>query len=728
MVNQNKKAEDKNSKSLLRDAAESKLSTSLRKTPGLKTKPIDEIIHELEVHQIELEMQNSELKNTLVALEEAKDRHIDLYDFAPVGYLTISSKGVIVEANLTAATMLGVERSRLVTHGFALFIFLKDLTIWEHFLVDIFHNYEKHNCELLLNRQDSSTFNALFISTRLEPNDGTKLARIAISDITEHTKAVEELQESKDELQELFKSMINAFAIFESVFDDNSRFINCRFVYINNAYELIAGVKNDEVKGKTVHEVWPETEPEWIKKFGETATTGVPQTFEMYHAPTGKLYYCNVYRPGQTSKRFCFISEDITDRKQAEEEIKENLNKIKRTFEQTIATLGNLIEVQDPYTSGHQKRVAAISTAIAKNLGLSKETVEAIWTASLIHDIGKISVPATILSKPGKLTGIERAMIETHSQTGFDIVKEIDFPYPIAKMILQHHEKINGLGYPNGLKGDAIMLEAKIIAVADVFEAMTSHRPYRAALSLEAAMDELISNKGTLYDPDVVDSLTHYVDSYYKIELDDHICSIYSDFEVQISYIVPYMDIGLQKNHKCIYITDENSIESIISAFKIKGTNLSAYLEKGQFVFFTGSDTYLKDGHFDPGRMISIFKAEEKTALKEGYSGIRVTGEMTWILSKLPGTERFMEYENKFDEFFTGSKTTAICQYDENKFDKKILIEVIKAHPKVGINGLFYTNNFYKEHSAVSLNDELNGMDYKEIERKYHLLIEKIKK
>lgn len=418
-----------------------------------------------------------------------------------------------------------------------------------------------------------------------------------------------------------------------------------------------------------------------------------------------------IYKDGKP-KHYQGIIRDITDRKQAEKEIKENLSKIKRTFEQTITALGNLIEVKDPYTSGHQKKVAAISIAIAKDLGLTDEAIEAIRLASLIHDIGKISIPTSILSKPGKLTDIERAMIEIHSQTGYDIVKEIDFPYPIAKIILQHHERLNGSGYPSGLKGDDIMLEAKIIAVVDVFEAMSSHRPYRAARSMEDARDELINNKGTLYDPDVVDCIINYIDSYYKIELGDHLCSIYSDFEVQISYIVPYMDIGLKKNHKCIYITDENPIESIISAFRIKGTNLSAYLEKGQFVFFTGTDTYLKNGYFDPDRMISTLKEMEKTALKEGFEGIRVTGEMTWILSKLPGTERFMEYENKLNEFLPGSKSAAICQYSESKFDKKILIEVIKAHPKVGINGLFHINNFYKESSAVSLKDELKGMNF----------------
>jgi putative nucleotidyltransferase with HDIG domain len=200
------------------------------------------------------------------------------------------------------------------------------------------------------------------------------------------------------------------------------------------------------------------------------------------------------------------ILTDITDQKKVEEEIKESLNQTKRTFEQTVAALSQLVEVRDPYTSGHQKKVADIATAIAKDLGLKKDTVEAIRLAALIHDIGKIAIPASILSKPGKLTDIERDMIETHPKIGYEIVKEIDFPYPIAKIILQHHEKIDGSGYPNGLKGKDIMQEAKIIVVADVFEAMSSHRPYREANTLKESFNEILKNSGVLYDADVVDS------------------------------------------------------------------------------------------------------------------------------------------------------------------------------------------------------------------------------
>jgi len=543
--------------------------------------------------------------------------------------------------------------------------------------------------------------------------DGASLTR-SIRYAIERKKIETELKKSENLYRSLFENMLNGFAYCKMLFD-HSKPYDFEYLMANSAFETQTGLKN--VVGKKVSEVIPgiqKLDQNLLDIYGRVALTGIPETIEIYVKSLGMWFSISVYSPQK--EYFVAVFDVITERKKAETEIKENLSKLKRTFDQTITTLGNIIEVKDPYTSGHQKKVAAISIAIARNLGLSKETVEAVRTASLIHDIGKISIPQSILSKPSKLTDIERAMIETHPATGYDIVKEIDFPQAVTEMILQHHERINGSGYPGGLKGDGIMLEAKIIAVADVFEAMTSHRPYRAALSLEVSMDELIKNKGTLYDPDVVDCLSSYVDSYYKVELGDHLCSIYNDFEVQISYIVPYMDIGLKKNQKCIYITDENSKENIINAFRINGTNLSAYLEKGQFVFFTSNDTYLKDGYFDPDRMVSLLKATEKTALKEGFAGIRVTGEMTWILSKLPGTERFMEYENKLNEFFPGSKATAICQYSESKFDNKILNEVIKAHPKVGINGLFYNNKFYKKPSALSSKDE-----------KYYSLITKIK-
>jgi len=170
-----------------------------------------------------------------------------------------------------------------------------------------------------------------------------------------------------------------------------------------------------------------------------------------------------------------------------------------------IETISKIVDARDPYTSDHQSRVTQLSVSIALELELPREKVKGIKTASLIHDIGKIGIPSEILSKSKKLSDIEFSLIKEHPQTGYNILKDIDFPYPVAQIVLQHHERIDGSGYPNGLKGDEILLEAKIIGVADVVEAMSSHRPYREALGVDVALEEITRNKGVLYDPKIVD-------------------------------------------------------------------------------------------------------------------------------------------------------------------------------------------------------------------------------
>jgi len=199
---------------------------------------------------------------------------------------------------------------------------------------------------------------------------------------------------------------------------------------------------------------------------------------------------------------------DITDRKLAEEQLQHSLEKLENAMEGTIQAISLTVETRDRYTAGHQRRVAQLASAIGKEMGLSEDRVHGIRVAGLLHDIGKICVPTEILSKPGQLTPIEFAMIKTHPQVGYDILKTIEFPWPIADIVLQHHERTNGTGYHSGLEGDDILLEARILGVADVVEAMSSHRPYRLALGIDRALDEISQNKGVLYDGEVVDACT----------------------------------------------------------------------------------------------------------------------------------------------------------------------------------------------------------------------------
>jgi putative nucleotidyltransferase with HDIG domain len=184
---------------------------------------------------------------------------------------------------------------------------------------------------------------------------------------------------------------------------------------------------------------------------------------------------------------------------------------LRESLEQSIQTIAATIEVRDPYTAGHQKHVSELATAIAREMSLSADQVNGIHLASIIHDLGKIQIPAEILSKPGKLSGIEFMLIQTHPQAGFDILKDVRFPWPIADIILQHHEKLDGSGYPQGLKGDQILLEAKIITVADMVEAISSHRPYRASMGIEKALDEIKLGRGILYESSVVDACVNLI-------------------------------------------------------------------------------------------------------------------------------------------------------------------------------------------------------------------------
>ncbi|MFO7964725.1 MAG: response regulator [Desulfobacterales bacterium] len=179
------------------------------------------------------------------------------------------------------------------------------------------------------------------------------------------------------------------------------------------------------------------------------------------------------------------------------------MEKLRQTLDGMIHTIALTVETRDPYTAGHQRRVADLARAIAVEMELSDEVVEGSYLAGLIHDLGKISIPAEILSKPGLLSKNEFNLIKEHPRIGYEILQDIEFPWPIADIVLQHHERFDGSGYPQGLKGDDILLQARIIAVADVVEAVASHRPYRAALGIDIAMDEIRQNAGTFYDPKI---------------------------------------------------------------------------------------------------------------------------------------------------------------------------------------------------------------------------------
>ena len=200
------------------------------------------------------------------------------------------------------------------------------------------------------------------------------------------------------------------------------------------------------------------------------------------------------------------IKEKTSDLLARAEELKASYEKSQTILDGTVKTMSKIVETRDPYTAGHEDQVARISCKIAKEMGLSENQIEAINVAATLHDIGKISVPSEILTKPGRLNDLEMEIIKTHCQVAYDILKNIEFPYPVAEIIFQHHERMNGSGYPRGLMGGGVLLEARIIGTADVIDAMASHRPYRPALGIDAAIEEIVKYKGIIYDPLVVDA------------------------------------------------------------------------------------------------------------------------------------------------------------------------------------------------------------------------------
>ena len=199
-------------------------------------------------------------------------------------------------------------------------------------------------------------------------------------------------------------------------------------------------------------------------------------------------------------------SRDVTKRKRAEEELRHNCEKLQRTLDGMITALAAVTEKRDPYIAGHQRRVTRLACAMAEEMGFTEERIEGIRVAGTIHDLGKIDLPGEILRKPSRLSNLEFGLVKTHPQIGCDLLKRAEFPWPVTQILLQHHERLDGSGYPKGLAGRNILLEARLLGVADVVEAMSHRRSYRSAFDIGKALEEILRNKGVLYDPQGVDA------------------------------------------------------------------------------------------------------------------------------------------------------------------------------------------------------------------------------
>jgi PAS domain S-box-containing protein len=329
--------------------------------------------------------------------------------------------------------------------------------------------------------------------------EGVPALLAIVRDISERQQAAEELRQSQEQLQAIIDN--TPLLVFVKDLDG-------RFTLVNRKFEDLLGSPGETLVGKMGEE---------FQAFGQAeahrlndlvvAEQRAPTTFEeMNEAPDGAHFYLSTKFPlfgadGEVTA-VCGISTDITELKDSAMKLAVSNARLETMVKDITQVMGRVVETRDPYTQGHEVRVAQLAMLLAGEMGLSEDAIAGVEMASMVHDIGKLAVPAEILSKPGALTEQEYALVQCHSAAGYEILKGIDFPWPVAISVLQHHERMDGSGYPKALRGQEICLTARILAVADVVEAMSSHRPYRAALGLEAAVAEIFEHPEK-YDPSV---------------------------------------------------------------------------------------------------------------------------------------------------------------------------------------------------------------------------------
>ena len=322
-------------------------------------------------------------------------------------------------------------------------------------------------------------------------------------DITDRKRAERGLTESEEKFRKAFYTSPDSVNI--------NRLEDGMYVSINPGFTTIMGYTEEDIIGKTSIEsnVWENIADRQRLVDGllkERQVTNLEATFRMKGGDIRHGLMSASVIDLNGVPHILSITRDITDRKRAEEELQNTLKSLREAVGTTIQVMVTAVETRDPYTAGHQLRTTDLARAIATEMGLPHQQIEGIRMAGSIHDIGKLYIPAEILSKPARLSDIEFSLVKEHSQKGYEILKNVESSWPIAEIVYQHHERMDGSGYPRNLKGDDILIEARIIAVSDVVESMASHRPYRPTLGLNAALEEIENHRGTHYDADVVDA------------------------------------------------------------------------------------------------------------------------------------------------------------------------------------------------------------------------------
>ncbi|MGD0279766.1 MAG: PAS domain S-box protein [Smithella sp.] len=456
----------------------------------------------------------TERKSAQETLRETEERFAAAFHASPnLIAITRMVDGKILDINEGYSKLLGYSRGESIGRT------TKELSIWADpadratFVGRLEKFGEINGFETTFRRNDGTLLTVLN-SARIIELQGEKYILLVAYDITERKQAEDALKESERKYRLLADNIQDVIFVLD---------MNLKYTYISPSVKTMRGYEPEEVlKQQSIeHVLTPSSHDLAMKTISDIME--LEKSGPRENAPLSRTFQLEMKRKDGTTLwtevKFSFIRDenqrpiaimgvtrDITERKKADEKLLQILEKLRKAFGSTIQVMVSAVEMRDPYTAGHQLQVANLACAIAREMGLPDDKIEGIQMAGFIHDIGKLSIPAEILSKPTKLTNLEFSLIKEHPQSGYEMLKNVDSPWPLAQIVYQHHERTNGSGYPRNLKGDEILPEARIMAVADVVEAMASHRPYRASLGIEAALEEIEKNKGILYDDAVADA------------------------------------------------------------------------------------------------------------------------------------------------------------------------------------------------------------------------------
>lgn len=458
-------------------------------------------------------------RNSAERAREESDRKLQkLSSNVPVGVFRSTPTGKLLTTNPAMVSMFGYssEEELLSTPVIELY---KDKESRERLVSILKEKNSVRNFEVTLQKKNGELLSCLLNVTSICDDVGNWLYQDGIiTNITKEKQAARNLAKTKFRLQTILDNVPNMI-LYE--IGGPQEFISPNIKEMLG-YPAEDFLKDPEMFSSLIH---PDDRDFIDQKFIEwekSGKNGLLTTWFRVKKADGDYIWVEDRKLEITDhnkiKYLAGVNIDITNIKKAEKKLKDSYNTLQRILEETVEGLVQAVEMRDPYTAGHQRRVANLSAAIATEMGFSEDKINGLKLAALVHDIGKINIPAEILSKPGRLTDPEFNLIKMHPQTGYDILKSIEFPWPIAEIVLQHQERYNGSAYPNGLKGENIHIKARILAVADVIEAMASHRPYRPSLGIEFALKEIEENRSILYDPEVTDiCLTLFREKGYKL-------------------------------------------------------------------------------------------------------------------------------------------------------------------------------------------------------------------